>query len=130
MTKMDDPEEIIRLSLEGVQPRAEEQPPHIKRAEVWPYPELTRLWVRLEISPFATFPNLELVVRDPANAVVSSMFFVEIRETYQSLTMHLRQEPQPNQPYTLDIELTREEEVLDSRTVPFDLVFRDPKASS
>jgi hypothetical protein len=129
MTKMEDPEDIFRLSLEGTQPRTEEHPPRIVRAEVWPYPELTRLWVRAEISPFLALPNLEMVVTGTDGAVVCTMFMVEIRETYQSITMHLRHDPQPGAPYTLTMELTRDEEVLDSRTITFELVYRDPKES-
>lgn len=129
MTKMEDPTEIMRLSLEGAAAPVEEHPPVIRRAEVWPYPELTRLWVRVEISPFIAFPHLELIATGPDGKVVSTMFMVEIRETYQSLTMHLRHEPQPGAAYRLAIELTRDDAVLDARTLTFDLVFRDPKAA-
>jgi hypothetical protein len=127
MTQMQDPNEIWRASLSGVGERKEEHPPTILRAEVWPYPDLGRLWVRLEISPFVALPNLELILTDARGELVNSMFMVEVRETYQSLTLHLRQEPRPAQPYRLTIELTRDDQVLDTRDLDFDLVFRDPK---
>lgn len=129
MTQMQDPDEIWRASLTGAGQRAEEQPPTILRAEAWPYPELDRVWVRVEIGPFVAFPNLEFILTGPGGEAVSSMFMVEVREPYQSLTLHLRQPPQPGKPYRLSIELTRDEQVLDTRSLDFDLVFRDPKGA-
>lgn len=130
MTKIDDPEEIFHQSLAEAGPRTEEAPPVIRRAEVWPYPELTRVWVRIEVSPFAAYPNLELVITDAEAHVVSTLFIVEIREVYQSLTLHLRQTPQAGAHYELAIELTRDDAVLDRRVVGFDLTFQDPKETS
>lgn len=129
MTQMQDPNEIWRASLTDARQRAEEQPPTILRAEAWPYPELDRLWVRLELGPFVAFPNLELILTDPGGEVVSSMFMVEVREAYQSLTMHLRKPPEPSKPYRLTIDLTRDEQLLDSRELDFVLEFRDPKGA-
>ncbi len=126
MTQIRDPIEIYRESLAGIPPAVEERPPVIRRAEVWPYPDLTRLWIRVEIGPFAAFPNLALAVADPAGQVVATMFMVEIRESYQSVTLHLRQPPRPGERYTLEIELSREETVLDAHTMEFDLIFREP----
>ncbi len=128
MTQMQDPNEIWRASLTEAE-RTEKQPPTILRAEAWPYPELDRLWVRVELAPFAAFPNLEFILTDATGEVVSTMFMVEVREPYQSLTLHLRRPPQPGQPYRLAIELTRDEQVLDTRELDFDLVFRDPKGA-
>lgn len=130
----------------------EAHPPVIERAEVWPYPDLTRLWVRLETSPFTAFPSLDLAVYDPDGQLVSQMFMVEIRERYQSVTMHLRRPPRPGARYRLEITLmqpllpvqleadlasdevpalsSETEEVLDSRALEFDLVFREPDTLS
>jgi hypothetical protein len=129
MTQMQDPNEIWLASLTEAGERTEDRPPTIQRAEVWPYPELNRLWVRVEISPFVAYPNLELILSDPNGEVINSMYMVEVRETYQSLTLHLRQEPHPGQPYRLTIELTRDEQMLDTRQLHFELVFRDPKGA-
>jgi len=106
----------------------EEHPLAIRRAEVWPYPDLIRLWVRVETDSFAAYPNLAFTVRDPDGRVVSTMFMVEIRQPYQSVTMHLRQPPRPGESYTLEIELSRDEAVLDTREVPFELICREPEA--
>jgi hypothetical protein len=127
MTQMQDPNEIWRASLTGAGERSEEHPPTILRAEVWPYPDLNRLWVRVEISPFVAYPNLELILKGPGGEVINSMFMVEVHETYQSLTLHLRLPPEPGQNYRLTVELTRDEQMLDTRELDFDLVFRDPK---
>lgn len=129
MTQMQDPNEIWRASLTEAPRRAEEHPPVFQRVEAWPYPDLDRLWVRLETSPFDASPNLELLLTDPDGEVVSAMFMVEMRETYQSLTLHLRQPPRPGERYRLTLELTRDEQVLDTRALELDLVFRDPKES-
>lgn len=129
MTEIKDPIEIYRESLAALQVPMEAQPPAIRRAEAWPYPDLTRLWARVEITPFATYPNLSFTVADPDGAVVCTMFMVEIREPYQSVTLHLRQPPRPGERYTLTIELERDEQTLDTRTLAFELVFQNPEAN-
>ncbi len=127
MPELEDPIEIYRRSLADLPAPVEAHPPVIQRAEVWPYPELTRLWVRVEISPFAAFPNLAITVLGPDGVVVATMFMVEIRDTYQSVTLHLRQPPQLGEKYVLELELTRDEVELDTYRLEFDLVFRDPQ---
>ncbi len=93
MAKYRDAEEIYRESLQQLTPASEPHPPKFVRVEVWPYPDLDKLWVRLETTPFIAFPNLAFTVYGPDEEVSSSMFMVEIREPYQSVTMHLRQAP-------------------------------------
>lgn len=126
MTEMEDPLEVYRRSLADAPQVVEAHPPRIERAEVWPYPDLQRLWARVQISPFAAFPNLAFTVTDPDGAVVCTMFMVEIREVYQSVTMHLRQPPRTGEPYRVLIELSRDEVELDARTLDFELTFQDP----
>lgn len=127
MTRTQDPVEIYRESLANIPAAVEARPPTIRRAEAWPYPELDRLWVRLETDPFAAFPNLSLTLTDPDGLVVSTMFLVEIRQPYQSLTMHLRRSPRPGERYTLEIELSRDEVVLDTQVISLELSFREPQ---
>jgi len=127
MPELEDPIELYRRSLANLPTPVEAHPPVIQRAEAWPYPELTRLWVRVEISPFVAFPNLAITVTGPDEAVVAAMFMVEIRDPYQSVTLHLRQAPQPGEKYTLELELSRDEVLLDTHRLEFDLVFRDPQ---
>ena len=127
MPELEDPIEIYRRSLADLPTPVEEHPPVIQRAEVWPYPELTRLWVRVEIGPFAAFPNLAIRVLGPDEEVVATMFMVEIRDAYQSVTLHLRQPPRPGEKYVLELELARDEVELDTRRLEFNLVFSDPQ---
>jgi hypothetical protein len=126
MTELQDPVEVYRQSLASA-PRVEEaHPPVIERAEALPYPELSRLWVRIQTSPFSTYPDLTLTLLDPDGAVVSSMFIVEARETYQSRTLHLRKPPRAGELYQLGIELSRDGDVLDTCLLSFSLTFKEP----
>ncbi len=127
MTELQDPIEIYRAALAELAAREEAGPPVIQRAEVWPYPDLQRLWVRLETSPFAAPPDVSFTVSDPDGAVVCSMFIVEMHAPYQAVTLHLRQAPRPGETYRLEIELSRAEAVLDRRTLTFELTFREPQ---
>ena len=128
MTEMQNPEEVWAAALGEAPARHEERPPVFLRVEAWPYPDLRRIWVRAEMSPFAAHPNLELKIMDESGQVVSSMFMVEVRDTYQSVTLHLRREPEAGKTYHLGLELTRDEALLDTHTLPFVLAFRDPNS--
>ena len=128
MTEMQDPMEIYRASLDAIPVIAEERPPVIERAEVLPYPDLIRLWARVQVSHFSRHPDLAFRVVDPDGQTVCTLYMVEIREPYQSITLHLRQPPRPDARYRLEIELIRDEETLDGRTLEFDLTYREPKA--
>lgn len=129
MTRLVDPIELYRAALADAPTPTEDRPPTIERAEVWPYPDLRRLWVRVQTGPFAAFPNLALTVSDPDGQVVCSMFMVEIRAAYQSVTLHLRQTPRPGGRYRLALELTRDDAALDQREIEFELVYREPDAA-
>lgn len=126
MTKLTDPIELYREALADAPAPTEDRPPAIERVEVWPYPDLQRLWVRLQTGPFAAFPDLALAVHDPDGQEVCALFMVEIRQPYQSVTLHLRQPPRPGETYRLEIELIRGEATLDRRLVEFALAFREP----
>jgi hypothetical protein len=126
MTDLQDPIEVYRQSLASAPKVVEFHPPTIERAEVLPYPDLSRIWVRVQTSPFSSSPNLGLTLLDPDGTVVSTMFIIEAREPYQSLTLHLRQPPRAEEQYRLEIELSRDEEVLDARLLSFALVFEEP----
>jgi hypothetical protein len=126
MTKLQDPVKVYRESLASVPRVVEAHPPAIERAEVLPYPELSRLWVRIQIGPFATYPDLALSLLDPDGNPVSEMFIVEARQPYQSLTLHLRHTPRAGEVYRLDIVLCRNGQVLDTRQLNFELTFKEP----
>ncbi|MER2599174.1 MAG: hypothetical protein ABTQ73_06615 [Caldilineales bacterium] len=100
----------------------EDQPPHMLRGQALPYPDLQRVWVRVQLAPFAGHPELEMVILDSAAQPVASMIMVDVQFAYVSLTLHLKQ-PQPAAPYTLLLRLTRDHTLLDQRAVPFVLTF-------
>jgi hypothetical protein len=125
MTELQDPVEVYRQSLASAPQVVELHPPTIERAEVLPYPELSPLWVRVQTSPFSTCPDLLLTLLDPDGTVVSTMFIVEAREPYQSLTLHLRQPPRAGEQYRLEIQLSRKGEMLDTREIGFELAFKE-----
>ena len=107
-----------------VQFLVEEEPPRFLRAQALPYPELKRVWVRVELTPFSSRPGpeLEMAVLDRDDQEVAAMAMVDVQHTYVSLTMHLKR-PVPGEPYLLLLRLTRDDTLLDQRAVPFDLVF-------
>lgn len=102
----------------------EDQPPRFLRAQALPYPELSRVWTRVQLTEFVAHPDLEMVIVGPGDQVETTMTMVDVQHTYISLTMHLKR-PQPGQPYLLLLRLTRENLLLDQRAVPFGLVFVD-----
>lgn len=104
------------------------EPVHIRRARLYPFPDLKRLWLRVDLSPFIQPPNLEVIVRDPEGRVATSMYIVEWREPRLSLTLHLRIPPQEGGHYVAELILTeKEEKVLDRKEVPFELTFVEPE---
>ncbi len=107
-----------------VQFLVEDEPPRFLRAQALPYPELKRVWARVELTPFARRPGpeLEMAILGPDGREVAAMAMVDVQHSYVSLTMHLRQ-PLPDERYTLLLRLTSEDTLLDQRAVPFDLVF-------
>jgi len=100
----------------------EDEPPRFLRAQALPYPDLQRVWTRVELTPFSGHPELEMVILDPEGQPEAAMAMVDVQFTYVSLTMHLKR-PRPAEPYTLLLRLTRDHTLLDQRAVPFDLVF-------
>jgi hypothetical protein len=100
----------------------EDEPPHILRAQALPYPDVQRVWTRVQLTPFAGHPELEMAILGPDGQVEATMAMVDVQFTYISLTMHLKR-PRPGEAYHLVLRLTRDQTLLDQRAVPFDLVF-------
>lgn len=100
----------------------EDEPPRFLRAQALPYPDLARVWTRVQLTPFAGHPELEMVILDPNGQPAATMRMVDVQFTYISLTMHLKR-PQPDDRYHLVLRLTRDNTLLDQRAIPFDLVF-------
>lgn len=106
----------------------ESDPPRFLRAQALPYPELTRVWARVQLTDFGEHPELEMVILGPDGQPQASMVMVDVQHTYVSLTMHLRR-PAPGQEYHLLLRLTRAGLLLDQRDVPFPLVFVERDAA-
>jgi hypothetical protein len=98
----------------------------IDRIAVYPYPDLTKLWVRVQLSSFATPVVVEMTCLDQDGGEVSEMLLVDWRDAYISLTMHFKKPPQPGETYALHVQVERDEQVLDSQQFDFPLIFEDP----
>jgi hypothetical protein len=106
----------------------ESSPPRLLRAQALPYPELSRVWTRVQLTDFVEHPELEMVILGPDGQPEASMVMVDVQHTYLSLTMHLKR-PTPGQAYRLLLRLTRGGLLLDQREVPFPLVFVERDAA-
>lgn len=104
--------------------RYEEEPPRFLRAQALPYPDLQRVWTRVQLTEFVGHPELEMVILGPDDREEAYMVMVDVPYTYISLTMHLKRSL-PGQRYRFLLRLTRDHTLLDQREVPFDLVFVD-----
>ncbi len=107
----------------------EDAPAHIVDAVVYPYPDLQRLWLRVAISAFAEYPDLDARVLDPAGHAVASLAVIELHDQELSHTLHLRRPPQADLVYRLELRLTRGGQVLDEKHLDFPLTFVDPDSA-
>jgi len=98
----------------------------VERIAVYPYPDLSRLWVRVQITSFATPVVVQLTCLDQDGIEVSDMLLVDWRDPYISLTMHLKKPPQPDATYLLQVQVERDNEILVSHQHEFPLTFVDP----
>ncbi|MCO6450944.1 MAG: hypothetical protein J5I90_09185 [Caldilineales bacterium] len=113
------------MSLQSINLNFDAGPIRIERMAVHPYPDLARLWVRVQLSPFENPPNVRLLCLDADGKTAAEMLLVEWREPYISLTMHLKN-PMPDASYIMRVEVVRDEQLIDSKEHPFDLVFSEP----
>lgn len=104
----------------------EDQAPQIMAAVVYPYPDLGRLWLRVALSAFAEYPNLDVIITDPAGNQVATLSVIEVREQEVAYTVHLRQAPQPAAIYQAHFLLTRGDVTLHRSTIDFPLTFVEP----
>lgn len=110
------------VSIQNISLNYDAGPLRIERMAVHPYPDLTRLWVRVQLSPFEQPPNVRLLCLDADGQEAAEMLLVEWREPYISLTMHLKK-PHPGADYIMRAELARDGHLLASHDFPFELVF-------
>ena len=98
----------------------------VERVAVYPYPDLTRLWIRIQITSFATPVVVELTCLDEDGIEVASMLLVDWRDPYISLTMHLKKTPKPDTVYVLHVHIERNEKILVEHNHDFSMVFVNP----
>ncbi len=98
----------------------------VERIAVYPYPDLSKLWVRVQLTSFATPVMVELICRDVEGVEVTDMLLIDWREPYISITMHLKKPPRPDEQYMLEVRVERNGELLTSREHPFPLRYVDP----
>jgi hypothetical protein len=92
----------------------------IRKLQAIPLPDMKRVTVEMELSPFVEHPNLDISILSPEGEAVANMFVVEARDQVMALTLHLRQ-PEPEALYTARLAVLREEETLDQHEVTFNL---------
>ena len=107
-------------------PEIEETTPKIERLLIYPYPDLTKLWVRIDLSPFSKYPNVEATLYAPEGRRLSGFNIIENRDFNISVTLHLRSEPQEGETYRLEVTLSRDNEILAQETKSFPMVFVEP----
>ena len=100
----------------------ESEPPRFMRGQALPYPDLQRVWTRVQLTEFAGHPELEMAIFGPDGREEAAMVMVDVQFTYVSLTMHLKRSF-PGETYRLLLSLTRDQLLLDQREISFDLVF-------
>jgi len=63
----------------------------IRELKATPYDDAKRILVELEITPFQQRPNLEILIFNQNNRLVSSLSVVEAIEKQMTFTLHLRE---------------------------------------
>jgi hypothetical protein len=61
--------------------------------------------VHLQITPFLERPNIEVIIKDPQEEEVASIYIVESIDDRMVFTMHIRSPQITNGPFTLDASL-------------------------
>ena len=97
----------------------------IKKLRAIPLPDMRRVTVEMELSPFAEHPDLDISILSPEGEVIADMFVIEARDQAMTLTLHLCQ-PEPGALYTARLRVLRGEEALDQREVTFALRKEEP----
>jgi hypothetical protein len=64
------------------------------------------------------YPNLELSILNSRREQIATLFIVEHKERFTSLTMHLR-EPDIQEQYIARAEMTYQDEIIDVVEIPF-----------
>ena len=109
-----------------------DQPPRVRKIVLYPYPDLTRLWFRLQLeSMSAEPPNIDIQIWNPDQTENLSASYVAYDDTFLDATLHLKS-PRPTEPYTCTIRVSSgrgaDLKVFDAVCFEFPLEFRDAQA--
>lgn len=109
----------------------DDEPQHFTQILLFPYPDLTRIWVRMWLTPaLDERPNVELRVMNPNGSENNSIFLIAHAETKVDSTLHLRS-PQPGATYHCVAEMSvgsgADLRTLDRQEFDLLLEFRDPE---
>lgn len=66
------------------------------------------------------YPHLELSILNSRRQQIATLFIVEHKESFTTLTIHLRS-PDPQEQYTARAEMTYQDEIIDVLETPFSL---------
>ncbi len=77
----------------------------IERLEVTPYPDRYRIFIEVDVTPFAERPNLLLVAHDDNDHIVGELNVIGTMHPKMEFTMHIRGQDDPAGVYTLTAEL-------------------------
>lgn len=92
---------------------------HFRRVTIEPYPDLRRLRVTLDFSPFQQSPTIEIQVTDAEGQISAQTSFIEPHDFHLEFTLHLRQ-AKPGGEYQLAAVMAYAEPVAEFAT-PFTL---------
>jgi len=74
------------------------------RVEPWPE-DARKVRVHLQLTPFLERPNIEVIITDPQEEEVASIYIVESIDDRMTFTMHIRTPEMARGPYTLNASL-------------------------
>lgn len=88
----------------------------IEEVVITPYPDRFRVHADVKVTPFRERPNLNLIIHDEQDNIVSELNIIETMHFNMEFTMHLRGMDDPTGAYSLTVELYYE-----TRTPPQDM---------
>lgn len=108
-----------------------DQPLRVRRIVLLPYPDLTRLWLRMQLEAMpAEPPNIDIQIWNPDDTENLRASYVAYDDTYVDATLHMK-DPEPGKIYTCTTRVSTgtgaDLEVLDAVRFEFPLEFRDPQ---
>lgn len=108
------------------------QPLRVRKIVLYPYPDLKRLWFRLQLDSMpAESPNIDIQIWNPDDSENLTASYVAYDDTFLDATLHLK-DPQPPNLYTCTTCISSgtgvDWKLLDTVRFEFPLEFRDAQA--